>query len=493
MSTREGALWGDTEFQHYAEECAMRTEMPDFSDDTNGVDEYYAELFGRLDYPETAQKALADPNYDFFSHFKPTKRTKHDIGYYVMQNGIDVPLITSHSEWQAAMREGTAMLRSDGRDDYEGWSGLFTTKVLPVFDPEKPSHTTSWTNLLYPSGIYDATDNFGAASATSALSSIIARGLYDGTVNPSRVMAERYWSNEYGRHMQEANQYGFRVEGASLEQPRASHWHYEKGVPIRVFRDPAVEGRYYIGGTEAHHNWQIEDGRDSAELIAYEYKRWERLAPEDRKVAYTLPPAEIVDMYEEVRTLPFFDQRQAPVMELLFTDPDLKSGEQKMKFLQYFKVNQLLQQTPAFTLPSGRNILPTSTVRGATDPDGIDVRIYLAPNMLTPRMDRQGIFMNMLHSKGIVAQAAAKMSRVVVMHELSFKDNHDDSAAIYRPDITLGLWDGVGNHLAEPFLRFEDRLLSFDHEEPPRYIDARVTSNGRQATVESDWTPRYDR
>src|SRR4051812_45523402 len=76
------------------------------------------------------QLLLDTPDLDYYDHHPPDQ-PKFEVGGYVRDElsseGIDVPLIDSQSEWEEAIDDGTAMLRSDHPQDYAGLSGLLNS------------------------------------------------------------------------------------------------------------------------------------------------------------------------------------------------------------------------------------------------------------------------------------------------------------------------------------------------------------------------------
>jgi hypothetical protein len=116
-------------------------------------------------------------------------------------------------------------------------------------------------------------------------------------------------------------------------------------------------------------------------------------------------------------------------------------------------------------------------------------------------MAGQAIFIDALNSINRLGTQLASRSAAFILHEayISFQDNHFDSAPIYRPPLAAGLdvayektsktlLDKIGNIIKENYQQNYDR-------ENTSYVDIKVTSNGREAVIESDWdlmTIAYD-
>ena len=437
-----------------------------------------------LSLQDVTQRAEAEPTFDVFDTVMPTARSKHDIGRYALSQGIDVPLIDSMAEWQMAIRAGSAMLRSDAVRDYAGMCGLLSSRVLGLqedvgIDKAEPGRPTL--DPIEPGDLHDYHDRLERDKAD-------VQALLDGSRDPTEIMRDWFWRKERVDVWDTARDHGIIMPALSVAETYASRWRYVPGVNIRVFRDPIIEGKYYLGGREAHHIWTINDGHDSADVEAHTKRGW-RQGQTPETLQYTLPTSRIINLYEQVRDLPFFDQTQAPVMEMQLGEDGI------LYFLQYLKTGQTIKDLEEFALPQDHNAIICHQVRGATSPSGEKLRIYLDPKVFTATMHEAGVqveFNMTISHKGLLVQTAAMKSKVVITdHGLSFKDNHSDSAPLYRPPVAIGMWDGgeIGmkfNELNEeqPFRTVRDPNDSVE------YIGAIVTSNGRQATIESDWVMR---
>lgn len=303
-------------------------------------------------------------------------------------------------------------------------------------------------------------------------------------------MAKRWWRKEISGLREEAREQGLVLPPRTLvADTHASRWRYIPGVNIRVFRDPIVEGKYYLGGDSAHHVWTITDGQASADVEAHTksgYRRGE--TPETFE--YRLPTGRIIEIYELIRNLPFFDQTQAPVMELQLGKDGI------LYFLQYLKTGQIITAIEEFALPTGHNVITCQQVRGATKPQGEELRIYLDPPVFSSAMHEAGVqvaFNMTMYPSGLLLQTAAMNSKVVITdYNLNFKDNHSNSSPLFRPPVAIGMWDRSGE-VGQKFTELNERQTfhyAGDVIDSVEYIDATVTSNGRQAAIESDWEIR---
>lgn len=465
----------------------------------------YDSSTSQQDYHLLRDRALEDASFDLFDRFMPTGRPKHDIGRYVLRHGIPVPLIRSLPEWQYAFRSGFAMLRSEMPQDYAGLSGLLSSKVfgLQIRYPKKENdredlpQITGYSEDRTPiidrkvegpvevlPEVIGRNSSIGTVAVSNTLEKLYRDGLLNGTIDPARYMRQEFWEGEHIFLQEEAISHRYRIDSLGLSYAEASHWRFIPGINVRVFRDPVIEGKYYIGGKESHHVWEVYDGRDSADVKAQDKMRWRR-GDEDGPFEYTLPTRKIIDLYEKVRNLSYFDQHQAPLLEMQYGD------DGRLYFLQYLKTGQVVGDPGEFPLPNGRNITRVNHVRGATSKDGERVRVYIDPSVFTVRMENQAFFSDSnLSRRNLSAQVACLVGRVVILNaNLSFKDNHFNSSPLYRPPTAIGLWDDLG----EGERRFEELMIQiprdsrYERVKNVHYIDAVVTSNGRAATIDSDW------
>lgn len=95
----------------------------------------------------------------------------------------------------------------------------------------------------------------------------------------------------------------------------------------------------------------------------------------------------------------------------------------------------------------------------------------------------------MARGSGNALQAASMLAKVAIVYGLSFKDNHFSDAPLFRPPVAIGMWDGVGEvnkriHALEAQI---PKTHAGEEVKHLNYVDAVVTSNGRRATIESDW------
>lgn len=405
-------------------------------------------------------EAESNSTFDYFERYR-SYQPKREIGEYVAERGFKVPLIGNLEEWQQAVDDGTAMIRSEMSQDYDGFSGLLSSAVL-----------TKEHRRLLPLG--EISDDLRVQ-----MEELVLDGLRNGDLSPAEYMRLFEWPANRDFIDGDANSIG--VPSPLDSFPTASEWQYVSGTNLRVFRDPVVDGRYHMGtkprsGYEM--GWQV-DQKQHGESLSYE--RMER----------EIPLRQVIEFYEEIRALPRFDNEQAPLIEAQF------DNEGELHFLQYLKTGQRLRPTEAFEIPTPGGAVRARNVRGATAPEGKELRIYLAPDKITKHMRDQGFFFDIFRPNPF-AQQCMSMVGSVVIHEayVSLKGNHFETSPMYRPEVAMGLigCEGVENarKLRELMVLAHGRHINDRPQRGHAYIDAKITSNGREAAIESDWEPHFE-
>lgn len=425
---------------------------------------------------EADQRSSSDPTFDYYDAHRP-QQPKFEIGQYVADQGFSVPLISDQAEWEKAFDDGTAMFRSEMPQDYDGLSGLLPSERL------SRSYAHEWAK---------ANGEF-----VRDLGQVVIRGLRSGELSPSDYMEMfrgQYlnWPHIEAAHTKSAAYFGA-LDQLNMYNTSVSKWRYVEGTNVSVFADPHVEGRYHFGVLPFY----PENPDRYRSIGGYQFDAGEYDTPQQfRKHDVPFVARPFVEFYEQIRNLPRFDNTQCPVLELQ-QDPD-----GNIYFLQYLKTGQKQQLTEAFDLPSSDETLRTLNVRGVTSPNGNNMRMFMAPNLLTKGMEGEAIFCGLIRPRGIEVQFASRAA-AFILHEayISFQDNHFDASPLYRPPLAAGLSDCY--HSPEPVLQKVGEIVDealftkvspFSREVVP-YIDIKVTSNGHEAAIESDWdvkTIAYD-
>lgn len=403
------------------------------------------------------QRAAADPANDFYGIYYQ-KQPKLEIGQYVRDQGFNVPIIDTQDEWEKAFDEGNAMLRSELPQDYDGLSGLLSSERISIEEMHQGS-------AFY-----------------SELGNLVMRGLRSGELDPTEYMslynnAYSNWSVQQAEVLRSALSFNADIYIDSYSAS-ASRWRYVEGTNVSMFADPNVEGRYHFGV------------RPTGKSVGgYQFEPGEYDTPKQfRKHDSPFVPRPFIEAYDAIKNLARFDSTQNPVLELQ------QGIDGEIHFLQYLKTNQREEFTEPFDLPMSDETLRTDNVRGITSPSGQDMRMFMAPNLLRKGMEGQAIFCGLIRPRGIEAQFAANVAGFV-LHEayISFQDNHFDASPLYRPPLAAGLSTCQGTE--KKFLQKLDRVMDeamfskvspFSREAVP-YLDIRVTSNGHEAAIESDW------
>jgi hypothetical protein len=434
----------------------------------------------REHYEEARQSALEDPNFDFFEQYMPTLRTKHDIGRYALANGFEVPLIRSLRGLDNALHASGIVIRSDGVDDYTGESGLKSSAHWGFFHDDEAFHHY-WLQGRVGREALQEFDEFITARVLS------------GHIYP-----------------------GFGLEGvdsrrSSYKEQNSSLWRYVPGENITIMRDPVVEGTYHyrfgnhistraVGGLTAPDHPQFfqagghtlqKQADTAADLSQVMSDPWA-----DELIQQMIPVSKMIETYEAVRTLPYFDQRQLPTMEMQYDG-------KKFHFLQYLKTGRMIENIPAFPLPDDARSLKTDDVLGATSPEGEAVRIYVGITAKNGRGVQErvkgdavffsdDIMISAGHSAGEFMQRIAMDAKAAIIDwPLLLHNHHFGSAMMVRTPVNLGLRGNDDYELREKLIpiHYAQVEAQFESGQPNDigYINAVITSNGREATVSSDW------
>lgn len=405
-----------------------------------------------------SQRATTDPSFDYFIENRP-RQPKFTIGQYVAEQGFRVPIIETQAAWEAAFDDETAMLRSEMPQDYDGLTGLLSSERL-VYSPWKRAKS----------------------AYSKELGGVILRGLRSGELDPTTYMTymrlNHGWASSKVDTQQLASMFG--VE-CGIWGESASRWRHVPGDNVIMFGDPHVAGRYYFGvdpWMTSDHDYESVGGYM---IDADKYDEPFQFSKPRR--GFTARP--FVDLYERIQQLPLFDNTVSPVLELQ------RDSNGDIHFLQYLKTRQRHDFVEPFDLPSGNDVIKMDNVRGITSPEGRGMCLFITPERMPDRMRGQAIFCSLIRPLRLHVQLASEMAGFV-LHEayISFKDNHFNSSPLYRPPLAAGLT--TGEYWNDPLVRKFNHLLmeaSFardrDHDAVD-YVDIKVTSNGRQATIETD-------
>lgn len=397
---------------------------------------------------EELAKAESNPEFDFFHEYTPAK-PKLAVGEYVASQGFNVPLINSQEEWEQAFDEELAMIRSERYDDYAGMSGIISSKKLTAYNRLRAAGTNP--------------DNFN-----NRFWDLVNEGLRSGELRPDDYMNMFVW-REYVVRLQQTTSLA-RVPLSLAYGITTSRWRYVPGTNIRMFRDPNVEQKYYLGVTP-----------DKGYVLGYQVEGEELQATiEQERADRLIVVTDLVDFYEQIRSLPLFDTTQAPLLEIQ------QANDGQLHFLQYFRTGHKVDYTEPFDLPEGETVIRASDVRGITSPKGEKMRLYISPSFYTPDMDQQGFYFEMIYHPEILKQYLCSVGKVAI-HEvyISLKDNHFDSSPLIRPQVGMGLWDAESKDRVQ-YLKQVSRSRFHEHDSNA-YINSVITSNGREATIQSDW------
>jgi hypothetical protein len=181
---------------------------------------------------------------------------------------------------------------------------------------------------------------------------------------------------------------------------------------------------------------------------------------------------------------------------------EMQYDGKKFHFLQYLKTGRMAETIVAFPLPDGADTLRTDDVLGATSPEGEAVRIYVGVttqngDVIKDLVKGEAVLfpheiMIELHNAGAFMQRIAMNTKIALIDSpLVLHNHHFGSAMLVRTPVNIGLRGHDDGALGEKLESIHyGQLAKQRAENAPHsigYINAIVTSNGREATVASDW------
>lgn len=302
-------------------------------------------ITGRLAPDDIRQQILAAPYCDDLSGLRllanqfveadpynwgTCPQPKKMIGEYVEKSGFSVPKrYESLGDALGAVQQGaTIVMRSEHPLEYDTFSGLLDSYRLNT-------ETLSREDKEFTKAI-----NSGASEEDVLL---IAKR--EGI---SRVPINRYL--ELAR----------KSSGEYLQEMSFSFWEYVPGRNIAVVADDAIDGRYHITSYGT-------DGRGGA-LGGIFNNGGEPFNTNDAaadSLSEDISPhsiSQLIITYEGIRSLPDFNQRQCPIMELQLGD------DGTIWFLQYHKARPFRPHTDGLDLrdyPAQEGWFKAEAVRGA--------------------------------------------------------------------------------------------------------------------------------
>ena len=404
----------------------------------------------RQDLRTVSRLALDNADLDYFEK-ATSSQPKRAVGEYVAGQGFSVPLIRSNEEWQAALGDGTAMVRTELEQDYNGLQGIYDSYYLPIQDE-------------------DARSSEPDLSAQERAERLTEEYLSNGV-----------WQRNKAEYFEAAARLGLPPERLieAYRLPTVSRWRHLPGLNISVFKDPSVDGRYHFGTR----SYDPLRSKSSCWIDAGEYD--EHIEGRYFTPIRSLSARQVIEYYEAIRSLPLFDTTNAPLLELQM---DVEGG---LHFLQYYKTRHAVAVEDPFTLPTRKGGVFES-VRGATPQEGLVRRMYIEPQHMTRRMLGQAVCLDFITSKSELQQdmLARAVDIYVTEGDISLRGTHWASSALYAPKLSLSTEYGDATCRQELANLTEWRMRADDGRNV--YVNIRVTSNGRSALLESDFNVYYD-
>lgn len=399
----------------------------------------YLERDERMQIRQVAENlSAANAEFDYYSKIIPDN-PKYDIGRYVADEGIHVPIILGREAVKKALGDGTLMFRSENTQDYDGLPGILSS--------------TRMSSLYKPSAVK------------------LLELLKTDEMSPQEYMELNFWQRDRENFLTELWKFGVPFDIASdvsdmQYTSSVSAWKFIDGINIRLYRDPHAPGRYHYGAIKSEGNglsagYIDPDGYDEPIEVGY--------GPEK------LEARKLIEMYEQIRTLPRFDQTAVPLLEMQQDSSGI------LHFLQYYKTGKRLNEVhdPA-PLPSDSVI--SNWAHGLTPPDGKPVRIYIQPKQYSPGMHGQGVFYESNRQHAVPTILCRICSVYVDDCYISLKGNHASASILHQPGIGISTFGQ--KVIGSVFSRLEQEAREIPGN---AYIEAQVFANGKQASIESDF------
>lgn len=434
----------------------------------------------------------------FLTH--PLAQPKLGIAAHIEKTcpGIKVP--RRFSSYAEGLNEcGTIFLRSEHPQEYAGVSGLFESFAFSQEDITRwrAEHSIDPSSKDVDFSVYENNQN-NMLQALPTLEKILA---HIGLVPDEDIVL---WLRRFFRHKAEA--YGEELGTKEtpdeiLEQLSFSAWEYIEGLNGSIVADTGVPGRYHIF---------LHGERNGNRFVTHTIvERGTVIKSEPHDIANVTTDAistqSFIDLYEQVRHAPGFDQTHSPIVEFQYTD----NGD--IYFLQYHRAQDKIVFREPFTLGRApeEGEIEASFVRGATDPEGVEIHVevrdrwlYRGHNQQTTRDGAYGAGLDIAFSDSMSRLRTANLRemRTPKNFSVNLADGHNRKSLVFKPEVFIGLPEGALKDAGfDKFHRRYDQLLRdrglSDEEayeymtETPIQVPMRVISDGNRAFVKVLKTP----
>lgn len=389
----------------------------------------------------------------------PPLQPKREICDYLESEGIRVP--ARIATLNDAIREGNRFIMlGEHPQDYDGASDLLRSRVVVPerhFRPEEKVYSTEEEVIAKVKSDHSYAGTMALLNHLPILSQETAQELL---IHETSHTLKQYCS----------------LLGISFEQfarqASFSYWQYIEGINHTVVADTAIEHRYHIFSS------LMKQGDRIASYIIWENGLPTELAyPGKHAAMLTKRAPRLIELYESVRTLPKFDPKHCPIIEIQ-TDKDESD--------YCLQVHRTSDFEPRQIDLSDVKDEETYFSRGATPEKGTvyDISVQCGENgAVLPEqfLPNAGAYLPTMSTAFI--ELNVKMRGAHLVHAkvrdddyefMKLAENHSNRSELFKPPVSVQV------PITDIMNRNEWRKMQDD---PSLSIPVEITSDGRRATV----------
>lgn len=406
----------------------------------------------------------------------PPLQPKAEVADYVESQGVSVP--RRFANLQEALDSGKPfIIRSEHPQDYAGASGIGRSLVVTDEEMEKAfkrveriGRDIDWDGFENSNRVhdYDIKDQI-IVSLNETPQSIIEQRL-------TRLSRRQF--NTYCQLMD--------VDLEEFEAQRTySYWEHVTGFKQVIVADNAVSGRYHIF---SYSNSPHEDMRfnytvaeDGHPVISGPMEDW-WLSPDLKLRNQIKNLSASIEFYEQVRNLPAFDEKHAPLIETVL------DGENQY-FLQYLRLKDYSEAGFTLDREPMPNEIEVDFVRGATSEEGIicETRFWYGfligeKAMLEDEDASFDFHWHLTFSELMAARRKAQFIPADNVNDMLLRtiDEHLQKSKLFKPGLSVLITDENYVQLL-PELSRDERMSA---EEAVNFrTKIKIISDGRRAFV----------
>lgn len=407
---------------------------------------------------------IAQPNKDFFLA-NPPRQPKREIGEYVESQGIHVPRrFTTLTEAISSQRP--FLIRSEHPQDYAGASGLTISLYVNPDDSleskeeYQPLEAEDW--LIFLGG-----------RRYQEIPTLIARLAVNITDMPQSKV-EAGLNHLSSLNISDYCRYRNFDPNAFVPDLSYSYWEGLGGFNRAVIADNVIPDRYFIFTTR----FTPTKGIMIPETPGYQIVHQD-IVHQDKVVdentgglpsEVTADYKSLIEFYELIRRLDRFNPINCPMIEI-------QTQNNIHYFLQYLRVHDFSQSN--FSLDRSKEVgeFETSLVRGATPPEGLDLRFNVRFRPSSFLEDEQAgleINVNQAFIEAVVPNRQLQVLAVADNNDLLGVGGHLRRSGLFKPKVTAVMLDDEMHQLfGKTYDGYKDVLSHMVH----------IVSDGRRSYI----------